>query len=64
MDDIKMMERCTVCLQPVSDDYKFKLVYYENGKEIVKWFCGGACLKQWLEKELDKIHLEELETLE
>jgi hypothetical protein len=60
----KNIEKCTVCLQPATGDYRFKLVYYEQGEEVVKWFCGGPCLRQWVEEELDKTHLGELESLE
>lgn len=36
--------------------------YFEYGK-VSKVFCGASCLKQWIETELDKTHLSELENL-
>jgi hypothetical protein len=60
----KKIERCAVCLQPATGDYVFKLVYYEEGEKVVKWFCGGTCLRRWVEGDLDKTHLGELESLE
>jgi hypothetical protein len=58
------INRCTVCLQPTSNEYKFVLTFMENGINIAKSFCGTSCLKIWIESDLDKIHLNTLEDLE
>lgn len=60
----KVIERCNVCLQPTTVDYKFYLTYYEVGEKITKSFCGASCLRHWIETELDKTHLNELDVLE
>ncbi len=60
----RVMERCIVCLQPTTNEFEFDLSYQENGKKVSKKFCGGSCLKRWVETELDKTHLDELESPE
>jgi len=50
--------RCEICLQPTTRDYLFELSYYESGKRITRQFCGSGCLREWVAKELDKIHLD------
>ena len=60
----KEIERCTVCLQPTTKDFKFDLSYFETGVKVTKSFCGGSCLTRWVEEELEKTHLDELESLE
>ena len=53
-----------MCLQPATPEYRFLVTYNEAGEEVTKTFCGALCLRQWIEKELDKVHLTELCTLE
>lgn len=52
------IESCEVCLQPTTLDYIFELSYFESGKKVTKYFCGSVCMRQWVEKELDKLHLD------
>jgi hypothetical protein len=54
----KEVERCEICLQPTTLDYKFELSYYESGNKVTIFFCGSVCLKQWVETEVDKLHLD------
>jgi len=56
----KKNNRCIVCQQPITKDYQFNLSYFEDGKKIKLLFCGSACLKEWVAKELDKIHINTL----
>ncbi|MBN1683422.1 hypothetical protein JW865_07720 [Candidatus Bathyarchaeota archaeon] len=60
MKNRKKTARCEICLQPATKDYMFKLAYYEVRKKVNKVFCGAYCLKDLVEKELDKTHLDEL----
>ena len=58
------IERCEICLQPTTPEYKFYISYFEDGNKITKIFCGAICLRNWIETDLDKIHLGELKSLE
>ena len=58
VNEEKKIESCEVCLQPTTLDYKFELSYYESGRKVIKYFCGSVCLRQWIETELDKLHLD------
>jgi hypothetical protein len=60
----KTVKRCSVCLQPTTTDYIFNLSYFESEKKVIRAFCVTICLRQWIDTELDKIHLNELDTLE
>ena len=57
-NDKKKVETCEFCLQPTTVDYKFELSYYESGEKVTKYFCGSTCLRQWIDKELDRLHLD------
>ncbi|OGD57947.1 hypothetical protein A3K78_04880 [Candidatus Bathyarchaeota archaeon RBG_13_52_12] len=54
----RIIHRCEICQQPTTRDYLFELSYYESGKRITRQFCGSGCLREWVAKELDKIHLD------
>jgi len=56
----RIINRCNICLQPITRDYQFKLSYFEVGVKIKLFFCGSACLKEWVKNELDKTHLNTL----
>ena len=60
MDKKKNVNRCNICLQPVTRDYQFKLSYFEEGEKIKLLFCGSTCLKEWIKSDLDKVHLNTL----
>lgn len=54
----RIIHPCEICQQPATRDYEFILSYYELGDKITKHFGGSTCFKNWVEKELDKIHLD------
>jgi hypothetical protein len=54
---------CYMCRQPATEDYRFTLTWLEKGEEKSMLFCGSTCLKEWVNKHSDEVHLGSLHSI-